>query len=211
MEEIEREQCDQQVTQPIDEEAPQTALSVKDGMFSRWLLATLEMLACGVLMLFGTVEIYHEHFGLQYDESGMLVLSESEPIWVDIQTVLADSAWSTTYTMILVGYFCVVAAMAVPLFVKRFRLIPVISAALGVTLSFTGVNAAILWTSIDSIAQKTYNGIPYEASLTEIGMIYFIVSAFAVLELALAIVALHKKKRQASVSVDEEMKLNAGS
>ncbi len=172
----------------LTEQVEDTA-APKDDLFSRWLLVTVELAACVVLSLLGTIDIYHVLSAVEYVGGKAAVVS--------VMTMLADTAWSTVFTVILFAFVACVVLFAVPLFVKAYRRFSVLLGMLTVTTVFTVIHAVFMYIIIDAWAQKTVGGIPYETGLTEVGIIYFIVSGFAILELVLALrVAWRKRKEE---------------
>jgi len=171
----------------LTEQVEDTA-APKDDLFSRWLLMTVELVMCGVLSLLGTIEIYHVLSAVEY--------AGGKAETVNVMTMLADTSWSTVFTVVLYVFFAAVVLFAVPLFVKAYRRFAVLLGMLTVTTVFTVIHVSFMYMIIDAWAQKTLGGIPYETGLTEVGIIYLIVSGFAILELALALRVAWKQRKE---------------
>lgn len=161
-----------------------------DDLFKRWLLALAELTVCAVLSLLGTVEIDHVLSAVEYEGGKAAVVS--------VLTMLRDTVWETPYFCVLFVFLASVMLFAASLFVRRFRNGGTLTLMLVSTVLFTACQTACMYGIIIAYAQKTVGGIPYETGLTKVGVIYLIVSVFAVIELALALIAVLKKRKEAA-------------
>lgn len=165
-----------------------------DDLFKRWLLALAELTVCAVLSLLGTIEINHVLSAMEY-KGGKAVV-------VNVLTMLRDTVWETPYFCVLFLFLASVMLFAASLFVKRFRGGGMLSLMLTSTVLFTVCQTVCMYGIITAYAQKTVGGIPYETGLTNVGVIYLIVSVFAVIELALALMAVLKQRKEAALCND---------
>lgn len=161
-------------------------LDTKSGMFSRWLFALLEQIACGVLMLFHTLEREVDIGTYHYEEP------------LSVLTVLDGSEWHMPYLIVMVLFFTATAMMAVPLVVDRFRKIRVLIVMLIAQVVFAATNITALVVLKSLIDQQTVLGIPFECNLTVLGCIYLVVTAFATLELVMTMIAVRKRQKLAA-------------
>lgn len=168
------------------EQTVKKPLIADKDLFARWLFLFAEQITCGVLALLpspaGIVQRTAYFLNGYHNENYRLL------DWVK------DTEWETTYRLVIGVFFVAVAFTAIGLFSDRFKRRYTLIGMLIANVVFTASNLLFFFSFKPAIEAQSYIGIPWKVSWTNTGYVYLVVSAFAILEIVMTLLALRKRR-----------------